>query len=70
MRIGSKMLALALVMAPALAGLAAAADPAPLAVGQKALAFKLKDQNGDERSLDDLLQKGKVALVFFRSADW
>ena len=32
--------------------------------------YPLKDQEGRERSLDELLGKGKVALVFFRSADW
>ena len=49
--------------------------PAPeeqtgLKVGETAPRFTLKDQEGRERSLDELLTKGKVALVFFRSADW
>ena len=49
--------------------------PAPeeqtgLKVGEKAPKFTLKDQEDKERSLDDLLKKGKVALVFYRSADW
>jgi cytochrome oxidase Cu insertion factor (SCO1/SenC/PrrC family) len=49
--------------------------PAPeeksgLKVGEKAPRFTLKDQEGADRSLDDLLKKGKVALVFYRSADW
>lgn len=49
--------------------------PAPegqtgLKVGEKAPTFTLRDQEGKERSLDDLLKKGKVALVFYRSADW
>jgi len=49
--------------------------PAPeeqtgLKVGEPAPKFALKDQEGKERSLDDLLKKGKVALVFYRSADW
>ncbi len=49
--------------------------PAPeeqtgLKVGEKAPRFTLKDQQGAERSLDELLKKGKVALVFYRSADW
>ena len=49
--------------------------PAPeeqtgLKVGEKAPRFTLKDQEGKERSLDELLKKGKVALVFYRSADW
>jgi cytochrome oxidase Cu insertion factor (SCO1/SenC/PrrC family) len=49
--------------------------PAPeeqtgLQVGAKAPKFTLKDQQGMDRSLDELLKKGKVALVFYRSADW
>jgi len=39
-------------------------------VGEKAPKFTLKDQEGKDRSLDGLLEKGKVALVFYRSADW
>jgi cytochrome oxidase Cu insertion factor (SCO1/SenC/PrrC family) len=39
-------------------------------VGTKAPKFTLKDQEGKERSLDEFLGKGKVALVFYRSADW
>ena len=49
--------------------------PAPeeqtgLAVGEKAPDFVLKDQNSEQQSLKGLLKKGKVALVFYRSADW
>ncbi len=49
--------------------------PAPegqagLKVGTPAPKFALKDQEGKERKLDDFLGKGKVALVFTRSADW
>jgi cytochrome oxidase Cu insertion factor (SCO1/SenC/PrrC family) len=49
--------------------------PAPeehtgLTVGTKAPRFTLKDQHGNDRSLDEYLNKGKVALVFYRSADW
>jgi cytochrome oxidase Cu insertion factor (SCO1/SenC/PrrC family) len=49
--------------------------PAPeeqtgLKIGEKAPKFTLKDQEGKERSLDELLKKGKVALVFYRSANW
>jgi len=40
-------------------------------VGDKALGFTLKDQNGEEHSLESLLNPdGFVALVFYRSADW
>jgi hypothetical protein len=41
-----------------------------VATGQKAPSFRLKDQTGTERSLDEFLEQGKVALVFYRSADW
>ena len=41
-----------------------------LAVGRKAPSFLLADQTGTERSLDEFLKEGKVALVFYRSADW
>jgi cytochrome oxidase Cu insertion factor (SCO1/SenC/PrrC family) len=41
-----------------------------LKVGVKAPKFTLKDQEGKERSLDEFLKKGKVALVYYRSADW
>jgi peroxiredoxin len=44
--------------------------PAGLAVGQSAPAFALPDQNGKEVSLDSLLKKGPVAVVFHRSVDW
>lgn len=48
------------------------ADPAKtgIAVGEKAPDFTLKDQNGEERSLEGLLESGPVALVFTRSAEW
>jgi cytochrome oxidase Cu insertion factor (SCO1/SenC/PrrC family) len=40
-------------------------------VGDKALGFTLKDQNGREHSLESLLDAdGYLALVFYRSADW
>lgn len=40
--------------------------------GAKSPSFSLADQNGKKRSLADLSgpQKRKVALVFYRSADW
>jgi hypothetical protein len=59
----------------AAAGAGPAADTVPegktgLTVGTKAPAFMLKDQNGKERALDEFLEKGEVALVFYRSAGW
>jgi cytochrome oxidase Cu insertion factor (SCO1/SenC/PrrC family) len=49
--------------------------PAPeeqtgLTVGTKAPKFTLKDQQGRDCSLDEYVKNGKVALVFYRSADW
>ena len=41
-----------------------------LKVGEKAPAFKLKDQDGKERTLEEFTKKGTVALVFHRSAGW
>jgi hypothetical protein len=48
----------------------AAPEHTGLAVGEKAPSFTLKDQANHDVSLDSLLKKGPVALVFFRSADW
>lgn len=49
----------------------AAADKTGLAIGQKAPAFTLRDQNGKERSLSDLLKEDqKLAVIFHRSASW
>jgi peroxiredoxin len=41
-----------------------------LKVGQKAVDFTLQNSTGETVALRDLLTKGKVALVFVRSADW
>ena len=65
--------AAALLGAVGLAHAQKPADPAitGVEVGDKAPAFKLKDANGDEHSLADLLKKSdKTALVFYRSSDW
>jgi cytochrome oxidase Cu insertion factor (SCO1/SenC/PrrC family) len=65
-----------LVAALALAGgaLAQNKEPPPektgVKAGEKAPEFTLKDQNGKERTLAEFLKKGKVALVFYRSASW
>jgi cytochrome oxidase Cu insertion factor (SCO1/SenC/PrrC family) len=45
-------------------------DQTGLKAGEQAPKFSLKDQEGRERSLDEFLTSGKVALVFYRSADW
>jgi cytochrome oxidase Cu insertion factor (SCO1/SenC/PrrC family) len=66
--------ALALFAAPDLraqgSGKPAPEEQTGLKVGERAPAFTLKDQDGKERSLNELLKKGKVAPVFYRSADW
>jgi hypothetical protein len=68
-----KLLALAVGMA--LATCASAVDPpiegkTGLKIGEKAPAFKLKDQNSKERTLEEFTKQGMVALVFHRSAGW
>jgi cytochrome oxidase Cu insertion factor (SCO1/SenC/PrrC family) len=76
--IRSMALAAALVLLPAAPtawsqqsqGKPAPEEKSGLKVGQQAPRFTLKDQEGADRSLDDLLKKGKVALVFYRSANW
>ncbi len=68
------LLALALL----LGGMSPARGQAPKApeektgipVGAKAPRFQLRDQNDKERSLDEFLKNGKVALIFYRSASW
>ena len=51
-------------------GKPASEEPTGLKVGERAPRFTLKDQEGKVRSLEEFLGKGKVALVFYRSADW
>ena len=41
-----------------------------IAVGERASAFTLKDQNDREFSLAAMIKKGPVAVVFIRSIDW
>lgn len=72
-RLGILGVVAALLLMPALA----VAQEAPeemqgtVHVGDKAPGFTLKDQNGEERSLESLLnEEGYVALVFYRSAHW
>lgn len=54
---------------PALPSTATESMPG-LKVGEKAADFTLKNSAGEEVALAALLKKGKVALVFVRSADW
>lgn len=53
-----------------LAGLAHADPSMGLAIGTKAPAFELVDQSGKTRSLESLLGRGTLAILFYRSADW
>ena len=70
MRFGLKI-ALAGVLYLGLAtGSASSGEEEAPSIGAKASAFNLKDQKGKDGSLDELLKKGNVALVFFRSAGW
>jgi hypothetical protein len=59
-----------LLTSVAIAAEATAPEKSGLSVGQKAPHFTLKDQNDRGVSLESLLKKGPVALVFYRSADW
>ena len=54
---------------PAVPAAAVAALPG-LKVGDRAVDFTLKNAAGQEVSLQSLLRKGKVALLFYRSGDW
>jgi hypothetical protein len=51
------------------AGAASAGKPGA-EIGKTAPSCTLVDQAGAERSLTSLLGRGKLAVVFFRSADW
>ena len=42
----------------------------PVKKGSLAPSFTLKDQNGQDQSLEAMLKNGKVAVIFHRSADW
>lgn len=71
----NRVIACALGLAVVLSAAVPAADPPPaektgIKVGEKAPAFKLKDQTGEERELAALLKDGPVAIVFYRSASW
>ena len=65
-------LVVALVAAPTASSAQKPADEnlTGVKVGDKAPSFKLMDQNGQEQSLDEIVKKGKTALIFYRSASW
>ena len=59
-----------LVAASAKAAEGALTPAREIAVGQRAPSFSLKDQNEREYSLEAMIKKGPVAVVFIRSIDW
>jgi peroxiredoxin len=48
----------------------ASTPPKEIVVGERAPSFTLKDQNDREFSLEAMIKKGPVAVVFIRSIDW
>ncbi len=48
----------------------AAPEKMGIAVGEKAPPIKLRDQADKERSLEEWLHDGTVAVIFYRSASW
>lgn len=66
--------AMALSFAPMVACAQGKAAPeemmGTIKVGDKAPDFTLKGHDGKEYTLSELTKKGRVALVFFRSANW
>jgi len=65
-----KQLMLLAASAIALFSSTAAADDQTLKAGDSAPDFTLKDSEGNEHTLSKQLKESKVALVFYRSADW
>jgi len=62
----------AVIFSACLLGVSVAADQElpGLKTGAKAPGFELTNQSGRPVKLAELLAKGPVALVFFRSAEW
>ena len=67
---GLCLLAVALLSTGLNEARAATTEDAGLPIGRRASAFALKDQNNKEVSLEGLLKKGPVAVVFVRSSEW
>lgn len=57
-------------LAATLALTAEVVDHSGLPVGSKAPDFQLLDQSGKSHTLQEFLDAGPVAVVFYRSADW
>ena len=64
------LIATGVILSAGLSGQAAEEFEKGLAIGTAAPEFTLKDQNGKDRSLEDLRKEGRIALVFHRSAKW
>jgi peroxiredoxin len=64
------VLAVSLLAASPGANAQAAPQLPEITIGQRAPSFTLKDQNDRDVSLDALLKKGPVAVVFIRSVEW
>jgi peroxiredoxin len=63
--------ALLVLLAVSLKAVDGASAPAKeIAVGDRAPSFALRDQNDREFSLEPMIQKGPVAVVFIRSIAW
>ncbi len=66
----ARRLALMALVAATLKASAQTAPPKEIVIGERAPSFTLKDQNDREISLDKMLEKGPVAVVFIRSVEW
>ena len=64
------ILGIALTLSAVRAADSALPEKTGIKVGQPAPAWTLADQNGKQHSLKSLIEKGPVALVFYRSANW
>jgi hypothetical protein len=54
----------------ALSPLLFAAVPTGPSVGERVPDFRLRDQNGNEKTLRSIMGPKGALLVFYRSADW
>jgi peroxiredoxin len=68
-RLGNLLLLVALAAAANRVG-GEPAQSRQIAVGDRAPSFVLKDQNDQEFSLEAMVKKGPVAVVFIRSIEW
>ncbi len=67
---GAALMAFLAVNSKAVDGVPVPTPVKEIAVGDHAPAFTLKDQTDKEYSLEAMLKKGPVAVVFIRSVDW